>query len=369
MEKNDSSAVATEFGFHFQTDAGVAIMLEYLNDKNFQGLKMEGLEDIELRFNDGSVILAQAKSSVDPNRNFRNNTAKLKKALSTLSTAGTRAKEVRKYIFITNSPNPFNDKNSNQNFYSYDDRDYEQLNKNTQEQLNEYAQNLKHKMTMVDAFKLNKFRVTILPFIGNDLNKRKKALRNLLDDWYGNLDVDIDGVIAKICRVWQENVFENNTVFENHEMIYKGRKIKHPRKKNRSLKKKEIIWPIIVLLVDRMRRSDTFYDDYLDGDYDYLMNEYHDIIKITTERFRFITKVLSDFNSYEDNILQMSKKRRKRKGLDNEFIKYKWKDYVRLFGLNAINELEDQEDLTKIILHQIILNRRDINKVKVRVGL
>lgn len=369
MGKKDSSAVATEFGFHFQTDAGIAIMLEYLNNKDFQGLKMEGLEDIELRFNDKSVILAQAKASIDPNINFHNNTAKLKKALKTLSTAGTKANKVRKYIFITNSSEPFRNEAPNQNFYSYDDLDYQQLTEPVRDQLKEYTEKLKNKDIMLEAFELNKFNIVVLPFTGNDLNKRKRALRNLLDDWYGSLDVDIEGLIAKICQIWQETVFENNTVFEDHQMKYNGKKLKHPEKKNRSIKKKDLIWPLIVLLVSRMRRSDDFYDSYLDGDYDYLMDEYYDIIKITTERFRFITKVLSDFSFYEDNIFNMSKKRRKRKDLDNEFIESSWKDYVKLFGLNEISEKNDQEDLTKIILHQIILNRRDINKVKMRVGL
>lgn len=369
MVKKDSSAVATEFGFHFQTDAGIAIMLEYLNNKDFQGLKMEGLEDIELRFNDGSVILAQAKSSIDPKHNYNNNISKLRKALQTLSSGGAKAEDVRKCILITNYSNQFSDTEPKQNFYSYDTLDYDELEDENQDSLRRYAEKLTHKDILLKAFDKNEFSVAFLPFRGNDLIKRKRALRNLLDDWYGELDVDIEGVVAKICRIWQENVFENNTVFENHEMIYKGKKIKHPQKKNRSLKKKDILWPVIVLLVDRMRRSDSFYDEYLDGDYDYLMDEYHDVIKITTERFRFITKVLSDFSSYENNIGSMSKKIRKRKYLDKEFIEHNWKDYVKLFGLNAIYEKNDQEDLTKIILHQIILNRRDINKVKKKVGL
>lgn len=369
MVKKDSSAVATEFGFHFQTDAGIAIMLEYLNNKDFQELKMEGLEDIELRFNDGSVILAQAKSAIDPEYNYSNNTTKLHKALQTLSAGGAKAKAVRKYILVTNYPNQFSNIAPQQNFYSYDTLDYDDLKVENQQSLKEYIKKLTHKDILKEAFNQNKFSVVFLPFKGNDLIKRKRALRNLLDDWYGDLNVDIEGVVAKICRIWQENIFENNTVFENHEMIYKGKKIKHPQNKNRSLKKKDIVWPVIVLLVDRMRRSDSFYDNYLDGDYDYLMDEYHDIIKITTERFRFITKVLSDFSSYENNIQSMSRKRRKRKYLDNEFIEHNWKDYVKLFGLNAIYDQDDQEDLTKIILHQIILNRRDIDKVKKRVGL
>lgn len=372
MVEKDSSAVATEFGFHFQTDAGIAIMLEHLNDKDFQGLKMEGLEDIELRFNDGSVILAQAKSSLDPKHNYGSNTAKLHKALQTLSAGGTKAKKVRKYILITNYPNQFSDAKPQQNFYRFLDYvtfDYNDFEDEDKDSLNKYVEKLKYKDILTKAFEQNKFNVAFLNFSGNNLKKRKKSLRNLLDDWYGSLDINIDGVVAKICRIWQESVFENNTVFEEHKMFYKNKEIKHPKKKNRSLKKKDIIWPIIVLLIGKNRVNDPFYDDYLIGDYEHLMREYNDVIKITTERFRFITKVLSDFNSYEANIRQMSKKIRKRKYLDDEFIEQNWRDYVKLFGLNALNDGEDQEDLAKIILHRIILNKRDINEIKKKVGL
>lgn len=372
MVEKDSSAVATEFGFHFQTDAGIAIMLEHLNDKDFQGLKMEGLEDIELRFNDGSVILAQAKSSLDPKHNYGSNTAKLHKALQTLSAGGAKAKKVRKYILITNYPNQFSDAKQQQNFYRFLDYvtfDYNDFEDEDKDSLNKYVKKLKYKDILTKAFEQNKFNVAFLNFSGNDLDKRKKPLRNLLDDWYGNLDINIDGVVARIYQIWQESVFENNTVFEEHEMFYKNKKIKHPQKRNRSLKKKDIIWPIIVLLIDKTRLNDPFYDDYIGEDYDDLMREYHDIIKITTERFRFITKVLSDLNSYEKNVHQMSRKIRKRKNFYNQFIEQNWRNYVKLFGLNALDDQEDQEDLAKIILHRIILNRRDINKIKKKVGL
>ena len=101
-----SNASAAAFGWDFQSNA--AIMLMLTNTKTASSAKVEGeTEDIEIRLDNGNVIFSQAKSVFDPYNDFSNVLAKLKAGLKTLNVAADTP-NVEQLIYITNSPNPFN---------------------------------------------------------------------------------------------------------------------------------------------------------------------------------------------------------------------------------------------------------------------
>ena len=102
------------FGFDFQENAAIVLMVE--NMAEMVSVKIEGEEDIEIRLNDGSTILAQAKSVVKASTDFSNVRTKAKAAMTSLSEAAEKVK-VRNLIYYTNSPNPFNDEASKPMFY------------------------------------------------------------------------------------------------------------------------------------------------------------------------------------------------------------------------------------------------------------
>ena len=108
-------ATAVVFGFDFQVNAAIVLMLE--NIKELDSLRLEGnYEDIELKLTDDTYILVQAKAVVDSSSDFRNVRKNLKKALGSLSEGAAKV-NTRKLILITNSPNPFNDDASRSAFW------------------------------------------------------------------------------------------------------------------------------------------------------------------------------------------------------------------------------------------------------------
>lgn len=83
MEKN-RRATSVLFGFDFQVNSSIVLMLE--NIKELDSLRLEGNnEDIEIKLNDGSLILAQAKSVEKSSSDFRNVINNFKKSLHSLS--------------------------------------------------------------------------------------------------------------------------------------------------------------------------------------------------------------------------------------------------------------------------------------------
>ena len=78
------------FGFDFQENAAIVLMVE--NMAEMDSVKIEGEEDIEIRLNDGSTILAQAKSVVKASTDFSNVRTKAKAAMTSLSEAAEKVK-------------------------------------------------------------------------------------------------------------------------------------------------------------------------------------------------------------------------------------------------------------------------------------
>lgn len=77
------TATSVLFGFDFQANAAIVLMLE--NIKDMTSIRLEGAEDIEINLNDGSCVLAQAKSVVNSSSDFTNVLSNLKKSITSLS--------------------------------------------------------------------------------------------------------------------------------------------------------------------------------------------------------------------------------------------------------------------------------------------
>lgn len=89
---NNSNASPEIFGFDFQVNATIFLMLD--NIKEVEAVRMEGAsEDIELTMNNGKRIMAQAKGIVKGSSDFSNVRRNLKKAIGTLSAADDKSVE------------------------------------------------------------------------------------------------------------------------------------------------------------------------------------------------------------------------------------------------------------------------------------
>lgn len=330
----DRAATPVLFGFDFQANAAIVLMLE--NIREMANIRLEGAEDIEITLNDGSHIFAQAKSVVNSSSDFRNVLTNLKKSITSLSEAyHNTSNSVRELIYITNSPNPFKEEQPNAIFWGPSQRNYRSLPNKLQKKISEILNGLDNPLD------INKFKIQILPFETDIERERYKAVIAEIGDFIsllGNVNIER----SLIHGIWAKDLFRSGT--------YKDKSI--------NLKKKELIWPIIVLVTNN--------DDYDEYDIDSseteeLLTSYRDIINICSEKYEFITRVLNAYNSFkaEDNRTKLDK-----------FIKSEYHYYKYLFDGTNINLSEDLQDkLLQIILRNIILQRIKINKIKEKVNL
>ena len=329
-------ADSTMFGFDFQVNAAIILMLK--NIKELKSLKLEGNhEDIELCYNDGEYILAQAKSVSDPINDFRNVLKNLKKALETLS-EGEKEVSVKRLIFITNSRNPLHEKINVSVFEGESYREYSTLSENSKNLIDKYLKSIKNPLDT------EKFVIQVLPFETDQREERYKIVKNKIDEFIVDLNIVFPGIGKKIMETWQNNIFKNGT---NKDVDIK-------------LTKSEIIWPLIYIITDISLCDDKILNIIDESMYEEVKHRYRELIEIYTERITFFTKVIFDYSVFK------SERDRSQQFLD--FIEKKWVDYKDDFPLSDEND-ELEKALIQIILYTILRNRISIKKIKEGVGL
>ena len=108
-DTSTSNASASAFGWDFQANAAILLMLE--NIQQAKSIKVEAAtEDIEITLDNNNIIYSQAKSIEDINSKS-NLIEKLKDGIRTLNNAYNNG-DAENLIYITNHSNPFNDKTS-----------------------------------------------------------------------------------------------------------------------------------------------------------------------------------------------------------------------------------------------------------------
>ena len=302
-------ADAGMFGFDFQVNAAIVLMLE--NIKTLSSVRLEGNEeDIVLTLNNKKKILAQAKAVQNGSSDFRNVRANLKKALTTLS-EGAQSADVDKLIFITNSANPFNDDSSRSVFYAPTRRKFSDLPPSAQAIIQEYLS------AIAQPLNTDNFVIQVFNFETDDDKERYKVVK----------------------------IFENGS----------------KKDAGITINKKGIIWPLIVLETDISKYDDEYEDLFDIGVYEEVTRRYQTVIDDCCERVDFFTKILYDYREFKSE-----KKNSKEKNI--AFIQTTWEQYKTEFMDSSIDD-ETLEALTQIILYNVLRRRKLIESIRREVNL
>ena len=331
-------ATSVKFGFDFQTNAAIVLMIENITELSF--VRIEGAEDIEIRLSDGTEILAQAKSVVNSSSDFSNVRQKAKKAVASLSEEAQKCK-AKELIYITNTPDPFKDDVSKPMFYGHAHVRFDSLPQTAKDLVYEYLAQIKHPLDT------SKLKIHVIPFEGDDELQRYKVIHSVISDFIGELDLDeIYGLKKKLHEVWQTMLDKNGT------------------KANRDIRlsKKSIIWPIIVFVTRKggLKREDQYCNLYDDSDYNEICSKYGEIIDYYSERYDFATKVVFDYAASGIKVRGL--------GAFESFINGHWEDYKSEIGDDSMNS-EVRKGLIQIILFNILKRRVEIDKIKRAVNL
>ncbi len=327
-----SNATASAFGWEFQSNAAIMLMIK--NIVNASKVKVEGEnEDVEITFSDGKMLMAQAKAVENPD-DVSHVKEKLTSGLRTLNDAA-KDPNVNQLIFVTNSPNPFKDVTTMYKFSSpLNVVPFSELPESCQEVVNDICATCGYN---IDVSMLT---VCVMQFHGQAEDERYKVLRSLTEEFLN--DIGVEKVSAnQILSLWQHSFSVNAS------------------QRTTSITKESMVWPIIAILCE-VRETDTELDDYDSSDVAEILRKYKAVINNNSERFEFISKVLSD---YEEFHLEMKSRDRVPR-----FISERWNQYTEDFDLKNA-DTATAEAVIRLTILNVLKSRRIIADIKSKVKL
>ncbi len=325
-----SNAAASAFGWDFQANAAILLMLE--NIKEAKSVKVEAeTEDIEITLNNNNIIYSQAKSIENIN-SISNLLEKLKDGLRTLNNAYNN-QDAECLIYITNHSNPFNDKTSIQYFLGRSKLKYEELTEECKKKIDDIITKNNY------SIDTNKLKIYTLPFYGSDKDNRDKAIKEAVGEFLDELDINSPYTPKRMLEIWQKDFFHNSTIPDSTLQI----------------KKKDMMWALIAEACKFNPEDNFLLYNCDEGDIDEIEYKYKAIINNKTEEFVFANKILSDYEQYSKSSISCKKM--------EKFINEEYVRYSNEFDIKHIDE-RLKNCLIKVILHKIITKKHLIGKIK-----
>lgn len=330
----NSNATPSAFGWEFQFNAAIVIMLNAMCEA--KEVKVEGeVEDIEVFLNDGRKIFAQAKGCMTP-EDSTNALRDLRKALGTLSGA-SQTGQAQSLFFVTNRPDPFKMPNTIHRFSNgYSCVSYSDLPDTCKDRIEKII----HEKKL--SLEKEKLSVLVFDFSGEGSN-RYRIVKQRIAEFLMTLGDNYGGWAQKAMDRWQLSFGKNAS------------------SKSKRISKRDMIWPLIVWMCER--GTHECLQDYDESTCDQISSAFGKMINETSERFEFVTKVMSDFALFQKQNQGLIQK-----DVTKKFISEKSMSFREEFDLSGL-EANAAKVVMELTVEKVLRDRVFISKVKKAVNL
>ena len=333
---SNRNASPSAFGWDFQVNAGIVIMLDCIREA--KAIKIEGkTEDIEVILQNGKHIFAQAKSTMNP-EDSKNAIRDLKKALTTLNDAD-RSGKTKHLILVTNRVDPFDEEKCRRYFGNpYSIVPYDNLPQVCKTRIQDICtqENL--------SLPTKHFSVLSLQFSGDGAS-RYETIKEHVSEFLVEINSHFQGFGKKLMPKWQLQFGQNASQND----------------RSRTIKKKDMIWPLIVLFCEDV--DDPLLDEFDSSDREAIEERFSDIISDHSERFELVAKVMSEYAKF-----RVAHSDKGGVVVENLFVEEKESLFGDEFALDTEEDLIAKA-VRKITIRKILRQRRKIDQVKEAVNL
>ncbi len=327
----DTNASPSAYGWCFQVGAGIKLMLD--NVKEFISMKLEGSsDDIEISLNSGKIY-AQAKS-VTQIGDQRSASTNLNNALHLLS-QDVKNGDAIKLVYITNIANPLT--SSMPSAFQYGSSyDFSVLPLDAQEKIADKVEN---------KFPTEKFQLHILNFFGEGDNKFS-SIKEKISEFLREA-IDDPSYNKQLLNNWFETFMVNASD-------------KPDNLKKLELTKKQVIFPVIILVIDPPISETDFTKVCEHDNYGEIIQEFRKTINRNASDYEFISEVVGDYLTKRNMLSDKS-------NFKYTYVKNEWNNYENQFLF--ILDQEKREALIKMLLLTVITQRSKINSIKEAASL
>lgn len=332
--KTDRHAHGLFTGVDFQINAGIILFIHWIKDAT--SIRLEGEDDIEIRFKDGRGVYAQAKAATHPDT--FGDTNRLRAAFETISENVMR-EDCAYAVYVTNDQEPFGKRIPSSQFlvpctyFSYNELP-EAVRKKIDQLLKRYG---------VEAKFASSVALSVFQFMGEDDNTRysvvlreiHKLLQNIETDGY---DFCNEGTVR---GTWGRMLLESAQDSSDAAHVSKA----------------DFMWVLVAELCGRpeVNRWEEQYDK---DEIALLRTRYDQVIKSASNRFATVTKVVADFENHCPSGMGKNAKQQR-----DEFIDLRASAYIDDLGLSECPE-PDAIAVCGEVLRKILVRQEQIQAVK-----
>lgn len=332
MDKVDRNASASAFGWQFQINAAIFMMIKYFG--SFNMLKVEGeKEDIEISFNNNKKIYAQAKAKqfIDY-ENTNGYSSKLSEALTSLSDVDNE--DIEKLIYVSNlEPHPLNVNNKEFELVSF--LRYNELTPESKQKIDKQLDKIESKIDK------DKLIIAKIPFYGEDKSTRHKYITSEIEKFLAIISGDLIPYSQRLLETWETEFLHNAT----------------QKNMNLKIKKDEVLWKLLVFKLEN--NSTDKFDEKMqidEEDYYNALDRYDKVINYKEGKFEI-------YNKISQLILKAQKINNRINSIDF-IINYSDEIYDIVFKNNKNTEEElIERACAKIIARRIFLKKRNLSEI------
>lgn len=226
---NRRNASKTIAGFNYQEMVGLIVFFDNIEEAT--EVNIEGEDDIDLLFEDGTVSYYQAKETSEPTKS---GLQKFKKALTTLDEDLEIGKKIRYLVYVSNSYRPLGGKKEDDGLFFRDKAIYkcEDLRQELQRKIKE--QKSTHKSIN------EKFRVMRIAYSGADAKTKEEVYNNCIKEFAEKASLTNINFFKERMKNIAQNIAEN------------------PKEK---LTKKQLCFTAEICEILNIKRIDDFFND------------------------------------------------------------------------------------------------------------
>lgn len=313
--RNASKTIA---GFNYQEMVGLIVFFDNL--KEATEVNIEGQDDIDLLFEDGTVSYYQVKETSDPSRS---GLKQFEKALNTLDDDLLSGNEIKYLVYVSNSYRPLGGANIKDELFLRDEGlyRYEDLRKELKDKID--SQSGKH--TCVNE--KEKFRIMKIAYSGADAKTKEKVYNDCIKEFAGKAGLTNTFFFRERMKSIAQNIAEN------------------PQEK---LTKKRLCLTAEVCEILNTKRIDDFFDDCEISpiNHPYIEDKYEDFcdMNFDFECSSMIQKRYMEFISKNKNM--------KSTEIKSSFIK----EQIKILEKEILGEEDNsqQEDVFKLLVWNVI---------------
>lgn len=345
MSVGSTNASGTQRGFHYQDFAALYLLI--LRIKEVEWINVEGQDDIDIRYEDGSMHYFQVKEV--KNIAAQIPASSVRDAIRVLSNdleSGQINNEIPELAIVTNTSKPFGKTSESVFDSSYMKVSFQNLSESNQKKIQKHFKDAKQENSKLFETDFDPTQLTIvkIQYSGEDEEARLQSLKDMVREFLVTAGIKPEQA-PKLMNTWRLLISDST---ENPTQV---------------IDKQQFAAHTEATLIDSPD-FDTFFDEFnveVETE-EFIRNEYRDHLEIISHDYAILSKITGGFSDFQKKTLGGLRHKELKNTFTNEFSK-------EILADLGLQDNEQDLEVSKLIIWLVISKASYFKSVEEAIGL